>query len=117
MAMLLLFSLLIATLQHDGHGAAAQPAMLAQGLGRLHHPVATKNLEAQKFVDQGLIFVDAFNDKAAIRSWRDVVAATATDRLAYNEPPDWYYPTRESLGAALLRTGQHAEADRVFRDD
>ena len=53
----------------------------------------------------------AGDDKAAIRSWRDAVAAE--DRLAYNEPPDWYYPTRESLGAAR----QHAEAERVCRDD
>jgi tetratricopeptide (TPR) repeat protein len=55
------------------------------------------------------------DDKAAIRSWREAVAAE--DRLAYNEPPDWFYPTRESLGAALLRMRQHGEAERVFRDD
>ena len=39
------------------------------------------------------------------------------DGLAYNEPPDWYYPVRESLGGALLRDGQAAEAEKVFRDD
>jgi tetratricopeptide (TPR) repeat protein len=55
------------------------------------------------------------DDAAAIRSWRQAV--DAEDRLSYNEPPDWYYPTRESLGAALLRTRQYAEAERVFRDD
>ncbi|HEX4438897.1 MAG TPA: hypothetical protein VH854_02435, partial [Thermoanaerobaculia bacterium] len=31
--------------------------------------------------------------------------------------PAWYYPTRETLGGALLRDGQAAEADSVFRDD
>ena len=52
---------------------------------------------------------------AAIASWRKAVEAQ--DRLAYDEPPAWYYPTRESLGAALLRAGQAAEAEAVFRAD
>ena len=30
-------------------------------------------------------------------------AVKAQDNLAYDEPPPWYYPIRESLGAALLR--------------
>jgi Flp pilus assembly protein TadD len=32
------------------------------------------------------------------------------------EPPFWYYPVRESLGAALLKTDQLAEAERAFRE-
>ena len=44
-------------------------------------------------------------------------AVAAEDALTYNEPPDWYYPVRESLGAALLRAGRPAEAEAVFRDD
>jgi tetratricopeptide (TPR) repeat protein len=39
------------------------------------------------------------------------------DSLGYDEPPAWYLPTRESLGGALLRNGQYAEAERVFRAD
>nr|WP_247890659.1 tetratricopeptide repeat protein [Azospirillum aestuarii] len=31
------------------------------------------------------------------------------------EPPYWYYPVRQSLGAVLLQTGQAAEAERAFR--
>jgi cytochrome c-type biogenesis protein CcmH/NrfG len=38
------------------------------------------------------------------------------DALVYNEPPDWYYPVRESLGAALLRAGKAAEAEKVLRE-
>jgi tetratricopeptide (TPR) repeat protein len=44
-------------------------------------------------------------------------AVEAEDDLDYNEPPDWFYPTRETLGGALLRAGQHAEAEKVFRED
>lgn len=53
--------------------------------------------------------------KAAIASWRKAVALQ--DTLAYSEPPDWYYPIRESLGAALLADAQLAEAEAVFRAD
>jgi tetratricopeptide (TPR) repeat protein len=44
-------------------------------------------------------------------------AVAAEDSLTYDEPPDWYYPVRESLGAALLGTSRLAEAERVFRED
>src|SRR5262249_15632192 len=39
------------------------------------------------------------------------------DKLKYDEPPDWYYPVRESLGAVLLLNGKAAEAEKVFRED
>ena len=54
-------------------------------------------------------------DAAAIDAWKRAVAAE--DKLKYDEPPDWFYPTRESLGAALLRAKQYREAEQVFRDD
>ena len=52
---------------------------------------------------------------AAIAAWQRAVEAE--DTLAYNEPPDWFYPTRESLGAALLRAKRYENADLVFRED
>jgi tetratricopeptide (TPR) repeat protein len=52
---------------------------------------------------------------AAIAAWTNAVAAA--DRLAYDEPPVWFYPIRESLGVALLRAGRSADAERVFRED
>ena len=51
----------------------------------------------------------------AIKYWQQAVAAA--DRLPYDEPPVWFYPVRESLGAALLAAGRAADAERVFRDD
>lgn len=57
----------------------------------------------------------AADQRTAIELWRKTVAAQ--DALAYDEPPPWYYPIRESLGAALLRNGQAAKAEAVFRED
>jgi tetratricopeptide (TPR) repeat protein len=51
----------------------------------------------------------------AIKFWQQAVAAA--DELPYDEPPVWFYPVRESLGAALLAGGRAPEAERVFRDD
>ena len=39
------------------------------------------------------------------------------EHLPYTEPPIWYYPTRQSLGAALLAGGDSIGAEGVFRED
>jgi tetratricopeptide (TPR) repeat protein len=39
------------------------------------------------------------------------------DKGIYFEPPKWYYPIRQSLGAALLKAGRAPEAEKVYRDD
>jgi len=44
-------------------------------------------------------------------------AVAGQDALPYTEPPFWYYPTRQSLGAALLKAGKAAEAEAVYRKD
>ncbi|HZQ92810.1 MAG TPA: hypothetical protein VFA60_13525 [Terriglobales bacterium] len=44
-------------------------------------------------------------------------AVSIQDTLDYNEPPDWFYPVRETLGGTLLRAGRAAEAEQVFRAD
>jgi tetratricopeptide (TPR) repeat protein len=51
----------------------------------------------------------------AIAQLRDAIAIQ--DRLKYAEPPSWFYPVRESLGAALFLDGQTSEAEQVFRED
>ena len=59
---------------------------------------------------------EANGDRAkAIRAYRRAVETE--DTLDYDEPADWFYPTRETLGAALVRDGQFAEAEKVFRED
>jgi tetratricopeptide (TPR) repeat protein len=41
-------------------------------------------------------------------------AVAIQDALPYLEPPYWYYPVRQSLGAALVQAGRTDEAERVF---
>jgi tetratricopeptide (TPR) repeat protein len=41
-------------------------------------------------------------------------AVEIQDGLPYMEPPYWYYPVRQSLGAALLAAGQPQQAEAVF---
>jgi len=50
----------------------------------------------------------------AVPHWQEAV--TLQDSFDYDEPPDWYYPVRESLGAALLRAGKAAEAEAALRE-
>jgi tetratricopeptide (TPR) repeat protein len=58
---------------------------------------------------------DARGDLAgAVKAYREAVAVQ--DALPYMEPPHWYYPVRQSLGAALLRAGRIDEAEQVFRE-
>ncbi len=39
------------------------------------------------------------------------------DALRYTEPPDWYFPVRQALGAVLLEAGRADEAETVFWED
>lgn len=55
------------------------------------------------------------DNQRAIGLLRDAVAIQ--DTLKYDEPPDWFYPVRESLGAVLLLDGKASDAEKVFRED
>ena len=46
-----------------------------------------------------------------------LLAVNTQDELPYTEPPFWYYPTRHSLGKALLAADRAAEAEAVYRRD
>ena len=50
----------------------------------------------------------------AVPLWKKAV--DLQDALAYDEPPAWYYPIRESLGAALLLSGDAPAAETAFRE-
>ncbi len=42
-------------------------------------------------------------------------AATLQDTVPYMEPPYWYYPVRQTLGAVLDEAGRHAEAEAAYK--
>jgi len=42
-------------------------------------------------------------------------AAARQEGLNYMEPPYWYYPIRQSLGAVLLAAGKVDDAERAFQ--
>ncbi len=93
MRTLILTSFLVVTLstltyaQHSGHATAPKtaqkPATLVAGMGSHHHPVSTNSPEAQKFFDQGLSFLYAFNHDEAIRSFKRAAEIDPQLAMAY----------------------------------
>src|SRR5215472_15272597 len=62
--------------------------------------------QAQSFLDLAENILDARiavakSDRTQAISYWDK-AVEVQDKLYYGEPPEWFYPVRESLGAALL---------------
>jgi tetratricopeptide (TPR) repeat protein len=51
----------------------------------------------------------------ALRDFTEAVRLQ--DALGYDEPPPWYYPVRETLGAELLANKKAGMAEAVYRDD
>ena len=115
--------------------------MALAGTGKVSDAEAEHKIvsEAEKSTPEDVIFTMPINNKAkdimriaedvlgakiaiaskdnsgAIALLRDAVALQ--DTLKYGEPPDWFFPVRESLGAALLMNGDAAGAEQVFRAD
>jgi tetratricopeptide (TPR) repeat protein len=95
--------------------------------------------DAEKATSPDVIFAMPFNNKAkdimkiaanvlgaqialarkdnagAVSMLREAVAVQ--DTLKYGEPPDWFFPVRESLGGVLLMSGDAKGAEKVFRED
>ena len=92
---------------------AAVPETAAFGGGGWATAASALNV-ASLSLDARLAGARGEHDRA-IKFWQQAVAAA--DQLPYDEPPVWFYPVRESLGAALLSAGRAADAERVFRED
>ena len=72
-------------------------------------------LEIAKALLRGEMAYRAGDAANAVLAFEKAVALQ--DALPYTEPPFWYYPTRQSLGAALLASNRLAEAQAVFEAD
>lgn len=44
-------------------------------------------------------------------------ATELEDKLNYNEPPDWFFSVRHTLGYVLNKAGRFAEAEKAYRRD
>ncbi len=76
---------------------------------------ATLLLEIADELAQGEIAMAEKEYDSAVSHFQTAVAVQ--DRLPYTEPPFWYYPTRHTLGKALLAAGDAAAAEAVYRRD
>ena len=57
--------------------------VLDEGLGNINHPVSTRNTDAQKFFNQGLAYMYAFNHAEAIKSFKRAAELDANLAMAY----------------------------------
>lgn len=121
------------TMAHYARGlamaATGDPANAEKELARfreLQSSQAVKSIDNPYFPGTGILAVGeqvlagkiaaARGDHVkAIEVLRKAVAAE--DKLSYMEPPYWYYSANLSLGAALLKAGRAAEAEKAFRAD
>ena len=90
---------------------AAIPADTPFGLqpsSKSVHAVAREVLRARIAEAQG-------KQEDAIVFW--LAAVSQQDKLSYDEPADWYYPVRESLGAAYMKLNKPYDAEMAFRAD
>jgi len=44
-------------------------------------------------------------------------AVAEQDTHWFTEPPPWYFPVRQTLGAVLLQAGRASDAEQVYRED
>ena len=83
-------------------------------LDSIYYPATILLTIADELV-QGEIAMAEERHEEAIAHFR--VAVETQDELPYMEPPFWYYPTRHTLGKALLTAGDAAGAEAVYRAD
>ncbi len=93
---------------------AAEPATRSQVIAGGTAP-ASKLLEIAAFPLEGELLASEGQTDRAVAALEQAVALQ--DELVYMEPPPFYFPVREALGAVLLEAGRAAEAEAVYRLD
>jgi len=124
---LAIFSLALSAAAQDHALGRAKPVTRMTGLGDLHHPISTKNAEAQEFFDQGLRLIYAFNHAEAARSFQR--AAELDPKLAiaywgiaeavgpnYNDPAseDRFQQAHEAIQKAVDLSENASDAERGY---
>jgi tetratricopeptide (TPR) repeat protein len=93
--------------------AAADPQFEQYFVGPQH--ALSRTLKVSERVLAGELAGVRKDHKGAIAALEQAVALE--DANAYFEPPLWHQPARQSLGAALLKAGKAAAAEKVYRAD
>ena len=123
----IILSFAIGAFSQDHAMGTMKPATLMKGLGDLHHPVSTKNPEAQEFFDHGLRLIYAFNHHEAARSFQK--AADLDPKLAiaywgvaeavgpnYNDPAseERFKQAHDAIQKAVDLSGSAPESERAY---
>src|ERR1700694_5976562 len=126
-ALAIVISLTIIASAQDHATETAKPVTMMTGLGDLHHPVSTKNAQAQEFFDQGLRLIYAFNHDEAARSFQK--AAELDPKLAiafwgiaeavgpnYNDPAseDRFKQAHEAIQKAVDLSANASPSERAY---
>ena len=103
--------------QNDGSGSGVQDCLRRPRAtppdAIFQMPINNKTKDIMKIAENVLgakLAVAKKDNAAAISLLREAVAIQ--DKLNYGEPPDWFYPVRESLGGVLLMSGDSAAAEK-----
>ncbi|MCH8136449.1 MAG: hypothetical protein IIB77_10760, partial [Proteobacteria bacterium] len=83
-------------------------------LDSINYPATMLLVIADALVQGEIAMVEQRHDDAIVH-FR--LAVETQDQLSYTEPPFWYYPSRHTLGKALLTAGDAAAAEEVYRTD
>jgi tetratricopeptide (TPR) repeat protein len=115
------------TAGHNHTSTDAKPAVLMSRLGEHHHPVSTKNPEAQRFFDQGLILIFAFNHDEAVRSFKRAAELDPNLAMAYwgmalalgpninlDVDPEREKAAYEAIQKALALSAKAPEQERAY---
>lgn len=107
--------------QGDAEGARAEAAAMANLVESADlSGLVSLNIPAPDIMNVGRLTVLA----RAAAAEGDFAAAMAhmeqalifEEALSYTEPPYWYYPARQTLGALALRAGQPERASQLFME-
>jgi tetratricopeptide (TPR) repeat protein len=66
-------------------------------------------------VSKGELEVKKKNYNSAITHLQKAVELE--DQLRYDEPPTWFYPCRQNLGAVLIEAGRYEEAQVIYEEN
>jgi hypothetical protein len=67
---ILLMGVSVSQAQHQHSSMDVKQGFLIPNLGKHHHTVSTRNIEAQRFFNQGITLVYGFNHDEAVRSFK-----------------------------------------------